>query len=230
MKKILVSTLLGAAFMSLHAGAETASSINIIPKASTDYCPVAHIKLARDLAALGASSEDPLMLITAAQIQQSISTTSEERTKRSEGNTPAEVTEKESSTGAPNTSRQMLALASELAGENEALHDMIEEVGSHKPRGRVGGPAMHTDRVLAGDIDYYDIMFKGGEPAAVYVSGDGDTDLDLFILDENQNIICEDTDATDEMLCGWHPSWTGEFTVVIKNLGNVYNQYDLYTN
>ena len=60
--------------------------------------------------------------------------------------------------------------------------------------------------------------------------GDGDTDLDLYVYDENGNLIDKDIDSTDTMLCMWTPKWTGEFIIKIKNLGSVRNYYTLWTN
>jgi hypothetical protein len=61
----------------------------------------------------------------------------------------------------------------------------------------------------------------------VYVSGDGDTDLDLFIYDENGVLIDSDTDYGDECVVTVVPNWTGRFTIQIRNLGSVYNRYTL---
>jgi len=89
------------------------------------------------------------------------------------------------------------------------------------------GAVRHTDRVLAGYTDVYHEIFHSNETVNLWVSGDGDTDLDLYVYDENGNLICSDTDTTDEMLCSWTPRWTGEFRLEIVNLGDVYNQYTI---
>ncbi|MBL8851849.1 MAG: hypothetical protein JNG89_19410 [Planctomycetaceae bacterium] len=76
----------------------------------------------------------------------------------------------------------------------------------------------------------YMTTFHGGELAEVIIMGDGDTDLDLFVYDENGNLVASDTDTLDFCVCQWTPNWTGEFTVVVTNLGSVYNQFDIATN
>jgi hypothetical protein len=76
----------------------------------------------------------------------------------------------------------------------------------------------------------YATTFLGGEMAEVVIMGDGDTDLDLFVYDENGNLVASDTDETDFGVCRWTPNWTGEFTVVVTNLGSVYNEFDIATN
>ena len=96
--------------------------------------------------------------------------------------------------------------------------------------GRVDGPTTHYDRVAAYRSDVYWVRFRGGEFAAINVSGDATTDLDLYVYDANGNLIEFDEDATDECLVSWTPRWTGSFRVVIVNRGPVYNDYMLRTN
>jgi hypothetical protein len=124
----------------------------------------------------------------------------------------------------------LLKRAEKMAGANPAVMALIKDARNSKSRGAVRGPSLHDDLVLPGDTDIYAITFRAGEQATVYVNGDGDTDLDLYVQDENGNDICADTDETDSMICRWTPSWTGQFRVRIKNLGKVYNRYELFVN
>jgi hypothetical protein len=106
----------------------------------------------------------------------------------------------------------------------------VMAVASQVDAGDVTGPNLHKDQVLANHTDSYEITFEGDEKAVVAIIGDGDTDLDLFIYDENDNLIGENTDLTDRCSVEWTPSWTGKFSIKIKNLGSVYNEYVLITN
>lgn len=83
----------------------------------------------------------------------------------------------------------------------------------------------HRDRVEARKTDVYKKTFASGVEVVIAVRGDGDTDLDLFVYDENGNLIEKDDDATDRCIVSFTPKWTGSFTIKIKNLGNVYNSY-----
>ena len=74
------------------------------------------------------------------------------------------------------------------------------------------------------------MTFRGGELAHVDIVGDGDTDLDVYIYDENGNLIDRDTDYDDRPCVMWTPRWTGTFVIKIQNLGRVYNQYTVFTN
>lgn len=97
--------------------------------------------------------------------------------------------------------------------------------------GAVGGPKENlNERVEARATDIYHVRFYGGELAEVLVTGDGDTDLDLFVYDEFGNLIASDTDLTDVCLAQWVPRWTGTFRIEVKNHGGVYNRYHIITN
>jgi hypothetical protein len=87
-----------------------------------------------------------------------------------------------------------------------------------------------VDAVNARGTDSYRISFKAGELAMIIVSGDGDTDLDLYVYDANGNLIGSDEDYSDDCVVSWVPKWTGMYTIKIKNRGNVYNRYVMVTN
>jgi hypothetical protein len=96
--------------------------------------------------------------------------------------------------------------------------------------GRVPDPGIAHSRAEAhGSVRYVDV-FAGGELATITVTGDGDTDLDLFVYDEFGNLIASDTDPGDFCVVHFTPRWTGRFTIVVRNLGGVYNDYTLRTN
>jgi hypothetical protein len=96
--------------------------------------------------------------------------------------------------------------------------------------GRVGGPGHAVARVEAFSKVSYDIHFRGGEFATVIVAGDGDTDLDVFVYDENGHLIAFDDDPTDDCVATWTPIWTGRFRIEVRNLGLVSNRFEITTN
>ena len=64
----------------------------------------------------------------------------------------------------------------------------------------------------------------------VGIAGDGASDLDLFVYDENDHLVCRSTASTDREHCRWWPRWTGPFRIEIQNLGAVADLYRLATN
>lgn len=79
--------------------------------------------------------------------------------------------------------------------------------------GAYGGAKEADSKVKANHTDVYDIKFRGSEQAIVDVVGDGDTDLDLYIYDENGNLVANDTDNTDDCVCRWTPKWNDAFKI-----------------
>lgn len=72
--------------------------------------------------------------------------------------------------------------------------------------------------------------FYAHQVAMVALVGDGDSDLDLFIYDQNMNLVTEDAGYDFDCLCTWTPAWTGRFYMKVVNRGNVYNRFTLATN
>jgi hypothetical protein len=128
----------------------------------------------------------------------------------------------------------LLAEAKSWAKGNPQLLALIDtEAAKHTSTGTLGatnGPIVHRDQVLGRTYDDFTVNFYAGELARVAVLGDGDTDLDLYIYDQNGNLIVSDTDYTDQCLVQFVPRWTGTFRVRVVNNGYVYNRYVLMTN
>jgi hypothetical protein len=96
--------------------------------------------------------------------------------------------------------------------------------------GSVKGPGRDVFTIPAyGRVTYYG-QFRGGELAEVVLDGDGSTDLDIYIYDENNNMIVRGIGPTDYERVTWRPRWTGRFRIVVVNLGNRPNTYILRTN
>lgn len=91
----------------------------------------------------------------------------------------------------------------------------------------LGGMKYGSPRVEANSSIHYDYTFIGNQDALVTISGDGDTDLDLYIYDQNGNEVCRSTANGDDEYCAWNPRWTGAFRVKIKNYGNIYNRFNI---
>jgi hypothetical protein len=98
-------------------------------------------------------------------------------------------------------------------------------------KGRSSGPGYNVQTLPARATDSYDaVKFNGGDYAEVYAEGSGRTNLDLYVYDENGNLVCSDADSSDVAYCGWTPRWTGAFTIKVINRGASSNRYALITN
>ena len=109
------------------------------------------------------------------------------------------------------------------------LAGMVTVLGSVQA-GSVSGRSTTFERVEANTTDVFKRTFFGGESATVSVIGDGDTDLDVYVYDENNNLIAKDDGPTDNCFVRWTPKWTGKFTIRVVNRGRVFNRYRIATN
>jgi hypothetical protein len=218
--------------VTLPAFAQEKTTVNGKASPPTDSAthPVLELGLAEQLAAYGRAYQNPEALLTAARMLAALNPQAVPRQKTTEGMGTADDTKPDAP--APYLSAEtLLAEARTLAADNAPLLAVIAQAEQPPPvKGRVGGPSRHVDRVLAYNTDIYTISFYGEQAAVVLISGDNDTDLDCYVYDENGNLITDDDDYTDDCVLTWVPSWTGPFTIKIKNRGGVYNQYVLATN
>ena len=191
---------------------------------------ISALRTAAALAKYGYANYSALALIDAANIFSAIRTQELEAARTSGSN--GTINTKENNVSFDPA--QLLADAKSFAGKDKTILALIKksEQGLYQTisRGAVGGPKGGVYQVRAKDTDVFKIKFWSSELAEVCVSGDGDTDLDLYIYDENGNLIGSDSDYTDDCVVRWVPAWTGTFIIKVVNRGVVYNEYALWTN
>ena len=185
--------------------------------------------MAGELVKYGYKTQNALPLVQAVQIYKSIGVVPEAEAKKKEveGQSLAEA-RKAKNNPVQYDQAKLIADATAYADGDENILGLIK--GLDDVRGRVGGETYHMDVVDAGLTDVYTMRFQGGEDATIILSGDGDTDLDLYVYDENDNLIGYDDDGTDDCVVSFTPRWTGNFKIKVKNLGDTYNSYTLITN
>jgi hypothetical protein len=83
--------------------------------------------------------------------------------------------------------------------------------------------------VLPGGMnDNWTVTFVGGFKAAVLIKGDGDTDLDLYVYDQNGNLIAFSEGPTDREAVTFTPRWTGKFKIKVVNRSRfIANRYTI---
>ncbi len=227
MKKLILSMCLFA--VSFSAIAQTIETKPELKGESSES--LAAVRLANDLLRYGYTNKSTLALLDALQIF-SENPTQKLNTTR-EGATVDESKMDGKKAKVSFDYETVLADAKTFAAGDPNLLALIENIdaeakGAH--RGSVNGPSRHYDSVNGNSTDTYNISFIANELAEILVSGDGDTDLDLYVYDSNGNLIAKDADYTDDCYVRWVPAWTGRFIVKIVNRGPVYNRYALLTN
>jgi len=202
---------------------------------------IASLRVAYDLAKYGYEKESATALVEAANIIVGVPREALEA-EISHGEKVADEVAKGSEKDF--SPEALLAAAKEIAGDDEIILTLSAKVEAKMAalaevmaadkkscgRGAIGGAKCHQDAVNAHSTDYYNITFRGDEFAECVVVGDGDTDLDVYVYDENGNLIDSDIDYSDQCYLSWNPRWTGNFRIKIVNRGNVYNKYVIATN
>ena len=188
--------------------------------------PVSLLLMAERLARYGEKMQDPLALIVAARIKQD---TGERPAKREfqtrDGQGAATVA------GRPDGSVQgLIARARTMAKGRADIIAFANEVEKSRPRGRVEGPHVATSVIRGGATNMAPLQFEGGGLAVVGISGDGATDLDLFVLDEDGKRVCAAEGDSDDEICRFTPRATATYRIEIRNLGKIANQYLFVSN
>lgn len=194
---------------------------------------VQDLALAHQLAAYGERTNDPLALASAAQILINTPRADiEGQPEAGVSDRPATGQKADEHTEEIHAS-ELLTQARSAASGNQELLEMIGRIEARSQtaqRGAVGGARDGMYRVERYSTNTHRISFRAGEPAVVYINGDDDTDLDLYVYDENGNLIDSDVGYTDEGLVEWRPRWTGQFRIEVRNLGGIWNGYYFATN
>jgi hypothetical protein len=66
---------------------------------------------------------------------------------------------------------------------------------------------------------FYTLGFKANELAEIVLSGNGASDLDLYVFDANGNLVEFDEGYSGNCFISWVPRWTGASQVVVVNRG-----------
>lgn len=203
------------------------TTVNSAAKPETAPAADQHVealRLSQALAQWGRENKSAAALATAASIADSVPTRPMEGvTRTSEGGIDAPA-----KAAVPSTSADLYKEARALAQGDAALAMVgtIEKSGV-RTKGPTGGTMIARESVKALGSDRYSTVLRGGEPWYVSVSGDGDTDLDLYVFDEHGNLIASDDDYSDECRCSGVPRYTGKFWFVVVNRGRVFNNYTI---
>lgn len=195
------------------------------PKAPATDQPVEQLQMSADLLAFGRKTKDAVALIVAARIMKALGSTEVDR--KPEGRAAAEAAQK---SGQPVSADSVLAEARELAKGDKILTLLVDETAGKATAISEEQPRTHQDTVQPGGTAVYTVVFTGGQLAEAGVAGDGDSDLDLLVYDDDDHLVCRSAGSSDREYCRWWPRWTGAFRIEVQNLGTVANLYRLATN
>jgi len=228
---LLIAIAAGAALVCAQDKAaqsvpKAAAKSGATERTSTGRHPVANLLMAERLARYGEQTQDPLALIVAARIKQETGERAAKREfKPSDGQGAA------SASGRPDNSAQgLLARARAMAKGRADIIALANETESSRSRGRTEGPHVVTSVIRGSTTSALPLQFEGGTLAVVGISGDGATDLDLYVLDEGGKRVCASEGNGDDEICRFTPRFTSTYRIEIRNLGKIANQFLFVSN
>ena len=226
----------GLSFSSSYAeeGSNVAEKGDVAPRSAVEQ-----LMLAQQIYAYGVEDEDPLLVIAAARL---MANTPVEDVERAAEETP--IPDDEGGAGEQEQSASggdqslpdlaaMIATGRELAGDQQVLHAMLDDIEASKTKGVLTGKRRDNKIISARSRHRYygdDTTYRGGYRAEVGIAGSGYADLDLYVYDENGNEICKSIGGSDREFCSWTPRWTGPFQIVVVNNSYQNVRYVIWTN
>jgi len=75
--------------------------------------------------------------------------------------------------------------------------------------------------------EYFYYNAQPGEAFDIIISGDGDSDLDLYVRGPGDNVVCRSIGVTDDEFCHVYSRFGGRYSVQVKNRGDLPNLYSL---
>jgi hypothetical protein len=186
--------------------------------ATPQIVAIEQLKLSDQLADFGERHADAIALVEAAKILKQAS---------------AVLKPPAAGLAGARTWESLLVRASQIAGANPAIIGLIADVRALKVRNiptATADASLLSKSVKKGGADRLEVRFRAGEPALVYVRPVAELDLDLFIYDEFNNLICTGASGGHEAQCRWRPRWDGPYLVDIRNNNDTEVAYVLAIN
>lgn len=223
MKKIVMIFAVGLACVSL------AISQSQKKEAAPENSDIANLHLAYELATYGYANDSASSLLQAAEIITQIPKQKAD-IKTEKAGTSAENPNKAKSDFSAST---LIADAKKLAGKDKNLLDWaasLEKVASKSTRGATGGALYSQDSVYGKGTTTFYAFFDASRLAEVTVRPFDNVDLDLYIYDEQGNLIVSETSYAPGAYCSFMPYYTTNFRIVVKNNSNYNVAFEIFTN
>lgn len=207
--------------------ASTALAIGLVASpALAERSAAQTLALSAELYLEGVERQDPLLLLAAAKLRKSVVMSRVERVPDSDMPPPDDAEAVE-----PIGWQEILDAAVAMAPEDDILAGLAEDVRAENARGVKSGQVYSITSIRHGGTDTYPALtYRAGEYADVYVEGSGEADLNLYVYDTQNRLVCSDTAISAIAHCGWTPSTEAGFVIVVRNKGRGSSGYSLITN
>ena len=213
-------------YFAVHAGEKSApnvSNTDAVNGQSAIWLTVTSINLFE----LGIQESDPYLVLTAANLRKRANLRWDSSTFVRQG---VDIPTKPAEPILVNW-QKMLEVAVTMSRGDETIAGLAEDIRVQRSKGVLNGAVYSEAIIMArGKHSYSNLPFEGGQFAEVFSIARKKTNLDMFIYDGNGHMVCSQTDPSNTSQCGWTPSFTGPFTIVVENKSDVSTAYALSTN
>lgn len=207
--------------MTSPALAAIALALTLPAGATAQDAPLKRLQTAQGLYDIGMKDREPLYVLAAARLRKTV--TLGEGDLAPEGGKTVN--------GQPFGWRDMLASATPMIEGDPVLEGIAEDIEAVRSKGVASGPVYSIVDIRGGGSDVYPgVRFTGGTYAEIYVEGASGTDLNVLVHDEQNRLVCSDTDISAIAYCGWRPAADGTFRITVVNEGSRGGRYSLITN
>jgi hypothetical protein len=185
------------------------------------------IALARRLASLGERTRSAMALAAAAQIILDNPTSPLLTTDSAASGVPRADTPRALDATA------LIAEARALAGSDPVLAQLLSRLASQArtvSRGTRTGPRQLYQQIVGNSRLTYAVRFIAQTPAIVYVSGDGESNLELAVYDDRGHLLASDVTRSGDCFVKWKPERSGTYRIEVRNRRDSPDWYLLVTN
>ncbi|WP_136637318.1 hypothetical protein [Pseudooceanicola onchidii] len=189
--------------------------------------PVRNAELSARLFEAAVDQQDPMLAIAAARLRKSVLARRVDIEPQKDGAAPEDAGYDRLMSW-----QDMIAFALQVAPNDPVIEKLAQDVKFAGTKGVTSGQVYSITTIRGGGTDTYPPMtYTGGQYADVYVEGaQSSADLNVFVKDAKGRLVCSDTDISAIAYCGWRPSASEGFTVVVTNKSGAATSYSLITN
>lgn len=189
--------------------------------------PVRNAELSARLFEEAVDLQDPMLAVAAARLRKSVLARRVDIEPQKDG-----PVDPDSSYDRLRSWQDMIAFALQVAPDDPVIARLADDVKFAGTKGVTSGQVYSITTIRAGGTDTYPPMtYTGGEYADVYVEGaQSAADLNVLVRDGQGRVVCSDTDVSAIAYCGWRPTSSEGFTVVVTNTSGTATSYSLITN
>jgi hypothetical protein len=192
-----------------------------LPAFSQDATALQQARASRIMYDAGVTNRDATMVLAAAKLRRSLGLQSVDRAAEGAAGDDA----------SPLDVDAMFDTARGYATGDDALLGLIEDAQAEASKGVTNGPVYNVARIKAKASDIYrSVPFEARKYAEIYVEAADSSDLNLKVHDDQNRLVCSDTDISAIAYCGWKPRTDGSFSITIENSANRTVSYSLITN